>query len=68
MSLVTGIKRFEGLDNTVLRRTFTPKRDEVVGGWRKLNNEHHNSCSSPNTIRMRWARHEAVMTETQNAH
>jgi hypothetical protein len=23
----------------VLRRIFGPKRDEVIGGWRKLHNE-----------------------------
>jgi hypothetical protein len=26
-------------ENRVLRRIFRPKRDEVTGGWRKLNNE-----------------------------
>jgi hypothetical protein len=26
-------------ENRVLRRTFRPKRDEVIGGWRKLYNE-----------------------------
>jgi hypothetical protein len=25
-------------ENRVLRRIFGPKRDEVVGGWRKLHN------------------------------
>jgi hypothetical protein len=25
--------------DSVLRRTFEPKRDEVTGGWRKLHNE-----------------------------
>jgi hypothetical protein len=45
----------------VLRRIFGPKRDEVVGGWRKLHSEElHNLYSSPNIIRiiksrrMRW--------------
>jgi hypothetical protein len=27
------------LENRVLRRIFGPKRDEDVGGWRKLRNE-----------------------------
>jgi hypothetical protein len=37
---------------TVLR-TFGPKRDEVIGGWRKLHNEElHNLYSSPSIIRM----------------
>jgi hypothetical protein len=26
-------------ENRVLRRTVGPKRDEVIGGWRKLHNE-----------------------------
>jgi hypothetical protein len=27
------------LENRVLRRIFGPKRDEIIGKWRKLNNE-----------------------------
>jgi hypothetical protein len=30
------------LENRVLRRIFGPKRDEVMGEWRKLHNEEHN--------------------------
>jgi hypothetical protein len=46
-------------ENRVLRRIFGPKRDEVMGGWRKLHNEElHNLYSSPSIIRiikpMRW--------------
>jgi hypothetical protein len=26
-------------DNRVLRRIFGPKREEVIGGWRKLHHE-----------------------------
>jgi hypothetical protein len=26
-------------EKRVLRRMFGPKRDEVIGGWRKLHNE-----------------------------
>jgi hypothetical protein len=26
-------------EERVLRRIFAPKRDEVIGGWRKLHNE-----------------------------
>jgi hypothetical protein len=26
-------------ENSVLRGIFGPKRDEVIGGWRKLHNE-----------------------------
>jgi hypothetical protein len=31
--------RFRLLENMVLRRIFGSKRDEVVGGWRRLHNE-----------------------------
>jgi hypothetical protein len=35
----------------VLRKIFGPKRDEVVGGWRKLQNEElHNLYCSPSII------------------
>jgi hypothetical protein len=47
----------------VLRRIFGLKRDEVIGGWRKLHNEElHNLYSSPSEIRMvksKRARHVA---------
>jgi hypothetical protein len=44
-------------ENRVLRGIFGPKRDEVIGDWRKLNNEDlHNLCSSPNIIRMKSRR------------
>jgi hypothetical protein len=33
-----GEQRFWVFEKRVLRRTFGPKRDEVTGGWRKLNN------------------------------
>jgi hypothetical protein len=37
----------------MLKRIFGPKRDEVIGGWRKLHNEEiHNSYSSLIVIRM----------------
>jgi hypothetical protein len=49
-------------ENRVLRRMFGPKRDGVMGGWRKLHNEElHNLYSLPSIIRiiksrrMRWA-------------
>jgi hypothetical protein len=54
------------LENSVLRRIFGPKRDEVIGSWRKLHNEElHNLYSSPSIIRMiklrrmRWVGHLA---------
>jgi hypothetical protein len=55
-------------ENRVLRRIFEPKRDEVIGDWRKLHNEElHNLYSSTSIIimikskRMRWAGHIAQM-------
>jgi hypothetical protein len=55
-------------EKRVLRRIFGPKRDEVIGDWRKLHNEElHNLYSSPSIIRMiksrkmRWAWHVARM-------
>jgi hypothetical protein len=62
-------------ENRVLSRIFGPKRDGVVGGWRKLHNEELCSLySSPNIIRviksrrMRWAGHVACMGEMRNAY
>jgi hypothetical protein len=31
--------RLRVFENRVFRRIFGPKRDEVIGGWRKLHNE-----------------------------
>jgi hypothetical protein len=42
--------RLRVLENKVLRRLFGLKRDEVTGGLRKLHNELHDLCSSPNII------------------
>jgi hypothetical protein len=49
-------------ENRVLRMIFGPKRDEVMGEWRKLHNkELYDLYSSPSIIRiikswrMRWA-------------
>jgi hypothetical protein len=40
-------------ENRVLRKIFGPKRDDVIGGWRKLNNEGlHNFYCSPIIIRI----------------
>jgi hypothetical protein len=60
--------RLRVFENRVLRRIFGPKRDEVTGGWRKLQNEElHNLYSSPRTSRMikprrmTWTAHVARM-------
>ena len=40
-------------ENRTLRRIFEPKRDEVVGEWRKLHNEELSDLySSSNIIRV----------------
>jgi hypothetical protein len=40
-------------ENKMLRRIFGPKRDEVMGGWRKLHNEElRDLYSSSNIIRI----------------
>jgi hypothetical protein len=45
--------RFRVFVNRVFRRIFRAKRDEVIGGWRKLNNEELRKLySSPSIIRM----------------
>jgi hypothetical protein len=39
--------RLKVYDNRVLRRMFGPKRAEVTGGWRKLQEQQlHNLCSA----------------------
>jgi hypothetical protein len=58
-----------------VRRIFGPKKDGVIGGWRKLHNvELHNLYSSPSIIRiiksrrMRWVGHVARMGEKKNVY
>jgi hypothetical protein len=60
--------RLRVFDSRMLGRVFEPKRDEVIGGWRKLHNEElHDVYSSPSIIkmiksrRMRWAQYVARM-------
>jgi hypothetical protein len=44
--------RLRVFENRVLRRTFGPKRDELMGEWRKLQSgELHNLYSTPDIIR-----------------
>jgi hypothetical protein len=45
--------RLRVFENWVLRGIFGPKRDEIIGDWRKLYNEElHNLYYSPNIIRV----------------
>ena len=62
-------------ENMVLRRIFGPRRDEVMGEWRRLHNEELNDLySSPNIVRviksrrMRWVGHVAHMCEERGAY
>jgi hypothetical protein len=46
--------RLRVFENMVVRRIFGPKKDEIIGIWRKLHNEElRNLYSSPNTSIMR---------------
>jgi hypothetical protein len=56
-------------------RILGPKRDEVTGEWRKLENEELNDLyRSPNIVRviksrrMRWAGHIAGMEERRGVY
>jgi hypothetical protein len=61
-------------ENTLLRRIFGPKRDEVLGGWTTLHNmELHNLNTSPNIMRIinskrRWEWRVARMGKKRNAY
>jgi hypothetical protein len=60
-------------ENRVLRRILGPRRDEIIGCWRKLHNDAlHNLYSSPDRMtksrRVRWARHVARVEENRNAY
>jgi len=58
-------QRLKVFKNRVLRIIFGPKREEVVGSWRRLHNEElQNLYASSNVIRMikskmRWVGHVA---------
>jgi hypothetical protein len=39
-------------ENRVLRGIFGPRRDEIIGGWRKLHNEELHNFYSTNIIRV----------------
>ena len=63
-------RKLRVFENMVLRRIFGPRRNEVTGEWRRLQNEKLNDLyPSPNIVRviksrrMRWAGHVARMGE-----
>jgi hypothetical protein len=67
--------RLRVFENKVLRRIFGPKRDEVIGEWRRLHNkELYALYSSLNIIRvmksrrLRWAGRVARMGERRGAY
>jgi hypothetical protein len=60
--------RLRVIENRVLRKISGPKRDEMIGGWRKLHEEGpHKLYGSPSIIRIiksrrvRWAGYVALM-------
>ena len=68
-------RRLRVFENRVLRRVFGPKRDEVIGEWRKLHKEElRDLYSLPNIVwvvkssRMRWTGHVARMGEGRGVH
>jgi hypothetical protein len=67
--------RLRVLENTVLRRIFGPKREELAGGWRRLRIEElHNLYASQNIIRaiksrrMRWASTSSTHGNMRNSY
>ena len=68
-------RKLRVFENTVLRRIFGPRRDEVTGERRRLHNEELNDFyPSPNIVRviktkrMRWAGHVARMGEERGVY
>jgi hypothetical protein len=66
-----GLRVFE---KRVARRIFGPKRDQVIGGWRKLHNQELHNLNSFTVIirmimsrRMRWSGHVVRVGEKINA-
>jgi hypothetical protein len=61
-------------ENEMLRGIFRPKRNEMMGWWRKLHKMLHDLYSLPSIIRMiklrrmRWVRHIARMGDKRNMH
>jgi len=67
--------RLTVFQNKVVRKVFGPKRNELIGEWRKVHHEDLTDLySSLNIIwviksrRIRWARHVACMVERRCAY
>ena len=53
MEVWKGESSLRVFENRVLRRIFGPRRDEVTGEWRRLQNEELNDLyCSPNIVRV----------------
>jgi len=68
-------RKLKLFENMVLRRIFGPRRDEVMGEWRRLHNEELNDMYfAPNIVRviksrrMRWAGHVSHMGEERGGY
>ena len=68
-------RKLRVFESRVLRRIFGRRRDEIMGEWRRLQNEELNDLySSPNIVRviksrrMRWAGHVACMGERRGVY
>ena len=68
-------RKLRVFENMVLRGIFGPRRDEVMGEWRRLHNEELSDLySSPNIVwviksrRMGWAGHVARMGEERESY
>jgi hypothetical protein len=51
--LLRGEHRLRVFENRMLRRIFGTKREEMMGGWRRLHNEDlHNLHTSPYMVKV----------------
>jgi hypothetical protein len=56
-ALAREIKRLMVFQNVVLRKILGPNRKEATGDWERLyKGQHHNFCSSSNSIMMTTSR------------